>query len=154
MQLCEFYMTAAIQDEIYMWFQTLPEDIRKNCHLMERLPRDDLLKLMIQSRVLPAPSLSDGIPNTLYEVMASGAFPILSPLETITSVVKKDSNVLFARNLYPEEIAEALCRAMSDDALVDGAARRNLELVRRLADRSAIRPRVVSNYENLVGKKR
>jgi glycosyltransferase involved in cell wall biosynthesis len=150
-QPCEFYMTAAIQDEIYMWHQTLPEEIRHHCHLMERIPRDELLGLMLKSRVLLAPSLSDGIPNTLYEAMASGAFPILSPLETVTSVVKSGLNVLFARNLYPEEIAEALCRSMSDDALVDGAAQRNLQLVRKLADRATIGPRVVANYEKLSG---
>jgi glycosyltransferase involved in cell wall biosynthesis len=150
-QPCEFYMTAAIQDEIYMWYQTLPEEIRHHCHLLERIPRDELLELMLKSRVLLAPSLSDGIPNTLYEAMASGAFPILSPLETITSVVKSETNVLFARNLYPEEIAEALCRSMSDDALVDGAAQRNLQLVRGLADRATIGPRVVANYKKLSG---
>jgi glycosyltransferase involved in cell wall biosynthesis len=150
-QPCEFYMTAAIQDEIYMWYQTLPEEIRHHCHLLERIPRDELLELMVKSRVLLAPSLSDGIPNTLYEAMASGAFPILSPLETITSVVKSETNVLFARNLYPEEIAEALCRSMSDDALVDGAAQRNLQLVRGLADRATIGPRVVANYKKLSG---
>ena len=150
-QPCEFYMTAAIQDEIYMWYEVLPEEIRQHCHLLERIPWKELLELMVKSRVLLAPSLSDGIPNTLYEAMASGAFPILSPLETITSVVKSETNVLFARNLYPEEIAEALCRSMSDDALVDGAAQRNLQLVRGLADRATIGPRVVANYEKLSG---
>jgi len=148
---CEFYMTAAIQDEIYMWYQTLPEEIRNHCHLLDRIPRQELLGLMEKSRVLLAPSLSDGIPNSLYEAMALGVFPILSPLETITPVVKREDNVLFARNLYPEEIAEALCRAMLDDALVDGAARRNLQLVRKLADRATIAPRVVANYEKLSG---
>ena len=48
-----------------------------------------------------------------------GAFPIVSPLETITNLIKQDENVLFARNLYPNEIADALIRAMMDDELVD-----------------------------------
>ena len=38
---------------------------------------------------------------------------------------------------------------MTDDALVDGAAERNLVLVRELADRNTIRPRVVTLYETL-----
>jgi hypothetical protein len=58
-------------------------------------------------------------------------------------------NVLFARNLYPDEIGEALVRGMHDDVLVDSAAERNLALVRELADRSAIRPRVVRLYESI-----
>ena len=87
-----------------------------------------------------APSLTDGIPNTLYEAMAAGAFPIVSPLDTIQPIVKNERNVLFARNLYPQEIAEALCRAMHDDELVDHAAERNLKLVRKIADRSQFDP--------------
>jgi hypothetical protein len=57
--------------------------------------------------------------------------------------------VLFARNLYPDEIGDALARAMNDDHLVDDAVAENLALVRKLADRTAIRPRVVGLYESL-----
>ena len=96
-----------------------------------------------------APTLIDGIPNSLYEAMACGAFPILSPIETILSAVKNEENVLFARNLYPHEIADALARAMTDDALVDAAAQKNLDLVRRVASRELIRPRVIEFYEKL-----
>ena len=60
-----------------------------------------------------------------------------------------EKNVLFARNLYPEEIAAQLLRAMTDDALVDNAANENRLLVKRTADRDQIRSRVVEFYENL-----
>jgi hypothetical protein len=85
----------------------------------------------------------------MLEAMAAGALPIVSPLETIRPIVREGENVLFARNLYPDEICEALVRGMRDDALVDSAGERNLALVRRLADRSAIRPRVVGLYESI-----
>lgn len=58
-------------------------------------------------------------------------------------------DILFARNLYPSEMAGIFRRAMSDDALVDSVAERNLELVRRLADYAEIRPRVVEYYKIL-----
>ncbi len=142
---CEIYMTAMIP-ETRMWLQTLPQDIRDSCHQRDRIPREDLLKLMAQARVMLSPSLSDGIPNTLYEAMAAGSFPILSPLETIEAVVAKETNVLFARNLYPQEIADALIRAMNDDQLVDRAYAENLKLVKRLADRKRIGEKVVNFY--------
>ncbi len=81
--------------------------------------------------------------------MPAVALPIVSPLETIQPIVEKERNVLFARNLYPEEIAGALIRAMTDDRLVDTVAEQNLPLVRRIADRSAIRPRVAEFYKKL-----
>jgi glycosyltransferase involved in cell wall biosynthesis len=147
-QPCEVSMLASIP-ETEMWYWTLPEEIRCHCHIQERISREKVLELMAQARVMLAPSLADGTPNTMLEAMAAGAFPILSPLETITHWVENERNVLFARNLYPEEIAQALRRAMTDDTLVDRAAERNLGLVTKIGDRSKIRPRVVEFYETV-----
>ena len=87
--------------------------------------------------------------SILLVAVAGGSFPILSTLETITHWVENERNVLFARNLYPQEIAQTLCRAMTDDDLVNLAAMRNIEIVSRIADRSKIRPRVIEYYEML-----
>jgi glycosyltransferase involved in cell wall biosynthesis len=87
----------------------------------------------------------------MFEAMAAGALPIVSPLETILPLVEEGQNVLFARNLYPEEIAAALIRAMTDDELVNAVARRNLDLVKRIANRDEVRARVVKFYESLAG---
>lgn len=143
---CEIYMTAMIP-ETQMWFQTLPAQIRSSCYASERIPQTKMMELMTHARVMLAPSLTDGIPNTLYEAMASGAFPVLSPLETITDVVRDGQNVLFARNLYPQEIADALVMAMNDDKLVDTAATKNYELVRKIADRNSIATKLVNYYK-------
>ena len=145
---CEVHMLA-MQPETRMWFHALPPHVKSACRVAERVPRRQLIELMGRARVMLAPSLVDGTPNSLFEAMAAGAFPIVSPLETIQPIVRDGENVLFARNLYPDEIAEALIRAMRDDALVDGAARVNTDVVRRHADRSAIQPRVVAWYESL-----
>jgi glycosyltransferase involved in cell wall biosynthesis len=147
-QPCEVHLLATIA-ETETWFQTLPQGIRDACRTSRRVPRHEVLDRMLQARVMLAPSLIDGTPNVMFEAMAAGAFPILSPLETITPLMENEQNVLFARNLYPSEIAEALVRAMGDDALVDRAAERNLELVRRIADRKTIKPRVVAFYQQL-----
>jgi glycosyltransferase involved in cell wall biosynthesis len=145
-QPCSLRLLAVVQSEIRMWVQTLPQGLRDSIELNDRIPQPEVLKHMAQARVMLAPSLSDGIPNCLYEAMACGAFPIVSPLETITPLVQPERNVLFARNLYPQEIAEALVRAMSEDGLVDAAARNNLALVGQVADRTRIGPRAAQYY--------
>ena len=149
---CEIHLLA-MQPETRMWFHTLPAAIKDACRIEERVPRRHVLELMGRARVMLAPSLVDGTPNSMFEAMATGAFPVLSPLDTIRPLVRDGQNVLFARNLYPDEIGDALVRAMRDDALVDDAAGRNLALVRALADRDAIRPRVVTLYENLASRR-
>jgi glycosyltransferase involved in cell wall biosynthesis len=147
-QPCHIHMLA-MTPQTRMWYWELPEEIRAYCHCEQKIPREKVLTLMGQARIMLAPSLVDGIPNALYEAMAAGAFPIVSPLETIRTLVEDETNVLFARNLYPPEIAEAIRRAMSDDALVDKAAENNLELVQRVANRAVIGPQVVEFYEQL-----
>lgn len=147
-QPCEIHMLSLNADS-WLWYWTLPEEIRNASHPRERVPRSEVLDLMPQSRIMLAPALTDGVPNSMYEAMACGAFPIVSPLETLLPLVKAEENVLFARTLYPHDVAEALTRAMNDDQLVDGAATRNLELVNRVANRQTIRTRVIEYYEQL-----
>jgi glycosyltransferase involved in cell wall biosynthesis len=132
-----------------MHFWSLPDEVRSGCVIHDRIPRAEALGIIAQARVTLSPSLVDGVPNVMYEAMAMGALPIVSPLESIATVVKADENVLFARNLYPDEIAAALVRAMADDNLVDSVAERNLALVKTIADRETIRPRVVNFYREL-----
>jgi glycosyltransferase involved in cell wall biosynthesis len=147
-QPCEVHLLATTPDaRMYYW--TLPEQMRQACRLRERVPRSEALQAMTRARVMLAPSLVDGTPNSMFEAMAAGALPIVSPLETIRPLVEDGQNVLFARNLYPEEIAGAIVRAMTDDELVDQAAQRNLELVSRIANRAEVRPRVLKFYESL-----
>ena len=152
-QPCELHMLA-VDETTRMWYLTLPEAMRAHCHLAPRIPRQQALELMAKARVVLIPSLVDGIPNSMFEAMAFGALPIVAPLATITPEVQDGLNVLFARNLYPNEIAEALKRAMSDDDLVEQAARVNLELVHTLADRVAIAPQVIAFYDDVTREAR
>jgi len=150
---CTIYMLT-VNPEAKMWFFTLTDEIRTSCRTFTGIPREEVIALMTRSRVMLAPSLVDGVPNSLYEAMACGSFPIISPLETITPILENEKNALFARNLYPEEIADSLVRAMTDDRLVDNAATLNVEIVTRLADRREIERRVVDYYGKLAGRPR
>jgi glycosyltransferase involved in cell wall biosynthesis len=147
-----FELLWLVQSDVQIWFnKTMPDHIKASCNLHGRLDREQVLTMLPNARVMLAPSLTDGIPNSMMEAMALGAFPIVSPLDTITPVVKNEENVLFARNLYPEEIAAALVRAMQDDALVDRAAERNVGCVDQLANRSRVRNAVIKYYMKIAG---
>lgn len=150
---CRVYMTASTP-ETETWFRTLPQEIQENCILLRRIPRNELMQLMKVARVLLAPSLVDGVPNSLYEAMTTATFPIVSPLNTIKPVVENEVNTLFAHNLYPEDISQALVRAMSDDVLVDNAAKKNLDLVKKLASRRMISSRMIEYYERIASQYR
>jgi hypothetical protein len=144
-----FVKLWTVQDEVKDWLYTLPETIRARCDIRGRVPREQVLALLQEARCLLAPSLVDGRPNTMLEAMASGALPIVSPLTTIREIVEEPDNVLFARNLYPTEIADAIVRAATDNELVEKNARANLDLVRQIANRATIRARVIEYYGQL-----
>jgi glycosyltransferase involved in cell wall biosynthesis len=144
---CRIEMLWLVQPEVRIWYEKLfPPELKAHCITHLRLTRDETLALIREARVMMAPSIADGIPNSMMEAMALGAAPLVSPLDTIVPVVTADENVVFARNLYPDEIAEGLVRLMTDDALVDRLARNNVERVRKLADRTRVRERAVAFY--------
>jgi hypothetical protein len=146
---CRIVMFGTVQTEVRQWLLTLPKEVQDACSVHNFVPRAEVLATMRQARLMLAPSLVDGRPNTMLEAMAAGAIPIVSPIESIREIVAHKENVLFARNLYIDEIANALLTGMLDDVLVDVIARNNLALVRDVAHRGRIRSKVVAFYRSL-----
>jgi glycosyltransferase involved in cell wall biosynthesis len=139
---------TAVGTEVRDHVRLLPDALRENITICNRIPRAEMLAMMRESRVMLAPSLVDGIPNTLYEAMAAGCIPIVSPIPTLTPHFEEGVHVFYARNLYPEEIATALVKAF-DDKTCGGMQERNLDKVRQMADRMDIAERVVGMYIDL-----
>jgi glycosyltransferase involved in cell wall biosynthesis len=108
-----------------------------------------MLALMREAQVILAPSLVDGIPNTLYEAMAAGAVPIVSPLPTLTPHFRDGEHVFYARNLYPKEIASAIVRAFTSPDL-DNIVKKNRVIVLSMANRNTIEEKTVELYNGLV----
>ncbi len=148
---CRIIMTAMIP-ETQMWFNYLPDEIKNSSITYDRIPQDELLDIMKKSRILLAPTLSDGIPNSLYEAMGTGAVPIISPLETFTDIVINMKNAIYARNLYPEEIAEAIVLAMNDDQIADSISSENIELLLKIGDRKIIKKNLLDYYKSMFNK--
>lgn len=147
-QPCSVTIAMAV-DELPQWVARMPLSMRSRIELHGRVSHRSMLDNMRNARVMLAPSLVDGTPNVMWEAMACGAAPIVSPLDSIVPFVSHENNVLLARNLYPNEIAEVLVRAMTDDSLVDDMAEANIDLVRRLANRAVFMPRIVDMYRSL-----
>lgn len=141
--------TAAMPDVTYWLKQLIPTE---SCELeiFERIPRDKLLDYYHRSRVLLAPSLNDGIPNTLYEAMASRTVPIISPIETLKYTFKNGDNVIFASNLDPEEICSAILEGLNDDELADRISNNNMVIVNKMANKKLIAIKVSDFYRDIL----
>lgn len=127
----------------------MPERLRQRCTCHDTLPQDEFFAMLARSRVVVAPSLSDGTPNVMLEAMAAGAVPVVSPLESTAEWIADGENGLMAHALYPEQIAGAVRRALTDDALFERASRSNWDIVRVRADRRLVAGRVIDYYRRL-----
>jgi glycosyltransferase involved in cell wall biosynthesis len=149
----DIHMVMAV-NELPGWVALLPEEMRQRITMHRHIPRQRIFELMRESRVMLAPSLIDGTPNAMWEAMAAGAVPLVSPLDSITPLVKDGENAVMARNLYPLEIADALVLTMTDDALVDRISATNRRIIRDLAGRQTFRPKVLEFYRSLAASNR
>lgn len=131
------------------YLQRMPAWLQNIAHCNDMLPQDELFTQMAQARVMVAPSLSDGTPNVMLEAMAAGALPLMSPIDSHQEWISNGDNGLLAHALYPDQIAKAVDRALTDDSLFDRAQRLNWEIVSQRADRKKIREQVIEHYRNL-----
>jgi glycosyltransferase involved in cell wall biosynthesis len=134
---------------VQLYLSQMPQAVQKRCHIHEMLPQNELFSLLSRSRVMVAPSLSDGTPNVMLEAMAAGAIPIMSPIASHQEWITDGENGLLAHALYPDQIASALKRALTDDKLFEQAQRLNWEIVCQRADRRKVREKVLTYYRTL-----
>ncbi|MYL85156.1 glycosyltransferase [Desulfovibrio aerotolerans] len=118
-------------------------------HLVERVSHDQILAMFARSRFCLSVSLSDGLPASLVEAMSMGAFPV----QTNTSIADEwfedgVSGLLIPPN-DPDVIAKALRKALTDDALVDEAARINQRTIRTRLDRQTLAANILTMYDEV-----
>jgi glycosyltransferase involved in cell wall biosynthesis len=99
-------------------------------------------------------SISDGLSTSALEAMVMGAFPVQSNTSCLTELVNDGETALMVPAEDPVEVAAAIRRALSDDAMVDRAAEFNARLAAEHLDYNVIQPRVVEVYERIAAETR
>jgi glycosyltransferase involved in cell wall biosynthesis len=112
-------------------------------------PREKIVKLMGSSRLAIGMSISDGTPNSMLEAMVMGAFPIQSDTISTAEWITHGENGLLVPPEDPEALAVAIRQGLSDDTLVDHAAKKNARITAERLDRSVIQPQVIAMYEKI-----
>jgi glycosyltransferase involved in cell wall biosynthesis len=110
---------------------------------------DDMLRLHGRARVHLGLSITDGISVSFLESVVMGAFPIQSCTACADEWIIDGQTGLIVPPEDPEAVAAAIRRAVTDDDLVDNAARINADLAKERLDSSIIRQQVVSMYKEI-----
>ena len=113
---------------------------------VSRMPHSDLLSLFGRARVAIGVNATDGVPNAMLEAMTMGAFPIQSDTESTGEWITHGKNGLLVKSGNPQGIADAIKRAIADDALVNAAAQYNHRLIWEKLDISVVLPKVIDMY--------
>ncbi len=92
------------------------------------LTHDEMLQYFRDSRLYIGISMSDGISTSLLEAIASGTFPIQTDTSCADEWITHGLNGFIVDFNKTEDIANFIKRALSDDDLVNSAARINFEV--------------------------
>ncbi len=114
---------------------------------------DEMIKLMGRSRVALSIGLTDGTPNSLLEAMIMGAFPIQSATVSTAEWIDNGKNGFLVPPEDTDAIAAAIRKALSDDELLEEAARTNNTITTERIDCSIIKPQVIQMYKSVAASR-
>lgn len=106
---------------------------------------------LARSRLLVSLSLSDGLPTMVLEAMTVGAFPIQSNAGCSGDWFTDGVGGFSVPANDTRAVANAMLKALHDDALVDAAAARNLSVIRQRWDARTNGARLHEIYDNAIG---
>jgi glycosyltransferase involved in cell wall biosynthesis len=115
---------------------------------------EQILRMHGRSRVSLAMSIGDGVSQSFLEALVMGSFPIQSSTACVDEWITDGVTGLIIPPEDPLAAAEALRRALADDALVDGAAQANFRTAQARLDEAMVRGRLAELYEAAVSRRR
>jgi glycosyltransferase involved in cell wall biosynthesis len=112
-------------------------------------PHEEILKLHGQARISIGLSISDAISTSLLEAMAMGSFPIQSWTSCANEWLVDGETGMLVPPEDPEVVEQAIRRALTDDNLVNAAAKKNLDTILERAEYSMLKKKAIAMYETV-----
>lgn len=109
--------------------------------------REEMVHLLQSAALIVSPMESDGIPNSMLEAIACGAFPVMSDLESIREWITHGQNGLLFNPNNPEELAACLEEALDNVPMRKTAQELNAQLINDRADYVKVMPQVREFYQ-------
>ncbi len=114
----------------------------------------ELAALFQRAAIMVSPSISDGIPNSMLEAMACGAFPVMGDVDSIREWITPGENGLLVDPDDPAALAAALLIALDDVDLRTQAQKINYQQIQDRAVSTDIMPQVLAFYQQVISNQR
>jgi glycosyltransferase involved in cell wall biosynthesis len=124
--------------------------IGSSVELLPLIPHAEMGDLFRQAHIVVSPSTHDGTPNTLLEAIACGCFPVAGNIESIREWIADGENGLLVDPADPAGLAQAIVRAIEDNALRQQAAQTNQQLIASRADYQAVMTQAEDFYQGVL----
>jgi GT2 family glycosyltransferase/glycosyltransferase involved in cell wall biosynthesis len=119
---------------------------------LPHVPYEEILQSHGRARISISLSVSDGTNLSFLEAIALGSFPIQSERSATIEWAAHGETALFVDAEDVDEVAAAIRRALTDDALVDGAAPINAGAIQARLAMAQLRAEATALYEGVVAR--
>lgn len=137
-------------EDVAIAAELVSQNIGVPIEIIPRVSHDELLKKFGSARIYMGLNISDGVSTSMLEALVMGAFPIQANTACADEWLKHGETGMIVHPENVDEIAAALRRALTDDALVDHAAAENARVAAERLDYSIIKTQVVDLYRNIL----
>ncbi len=128
--------------------------VRASVRLLGEQSRPQMAELFKMAWVSLSITEHDGLPNTLLESLACGAFPVVGDIESIREWIEHEVNGLLVPSGDPDAVAAAVLRAIDDTELRRSAAAKNRKMIETRADHSKVMPLAEKFYSEVIASRK
>ncbi len=145
-----FFVCTAMQGQpqAQRWVEELK--LGEDVLLLPYLPQEQLWRLYARAQTYVSLSSHDGTPNTFLEALACGCFPVAGDIASFREWLDNGVNGLLVNPRDPQQAADAMIRATSDEGLRLGALKKNYELIQGRAEVGGVRQKYRGFVEQIV----
>lgn len=142
-------------EDVLIETELLQQETGLNIRVFRNSDHEKWLELLSQARVNIGIAISDGTPLAMLESLLVGVFPIQTHTACADEwLIDGETGIIIKDERNVDEIAQAIRRAVTDDALVDRAAERNQQIARKRLDFNKIKDQVVAMYQQVYHEQR
>ena len=142
-------MIQLASPDVELAAQLVSESTGIPIEILPHVDHEDAMHRFGSARIHIGVSISDGISQSVLESMVMGAFPIQSYTACANEWIEDGKSGFLVPPEDPHIIAEALRRAVTDDDLVDQAAKINYETAQQRLAYDHVKGKVVEMYNSI-----
>jgi glycosyltransferase involved in cell wall biosynthesis len=133
------------------WIERL--NVRTSVRLLGDQSRNQMAELFKIACISLSITEHDGLPNTLLESLACGAFPVVGDIESLREWIEHGVNGFLVPPGDPDAVAAAILRAIDDSELRRSAAAQNRAMIEARADHSKVMPLAEKFYSDVIASR-